>query len=212
VYALLDQNRDAYRFLFQHGHAFVAVSQSIVEAIVRLGAPRARVLLNPSGVDCRSRLVGDGKLFDACRSLARALRVEDRVDFLGPLSHRDVAEELQRSRALVQHSIVAPSGDAEGTPNSIVEAGASAVPVVATRHAGILDAVVHGETGYLVDEHDVDAMAQFMIKLVDDPILARDLGIAARSHVTTRTLRSRDWRSCCTRRSRTRVGRARTHR
>ena len=46
-----------------------------------------------------------------------------------------------------------------------LEAGAAGLPIVATRHAGIPDVVIQGETGFLVDEHDVDGMAQRMLRL-----------------------------------------------
>ena len=56
------------------------------------------------------------------------------------------------------------------------EAGASALPVVATRHAGIPDVVIEDETGFLVDERDVQGMANHMRRLIDDPVLAGEMG------------------------------------
>ena len=83
----------------------------------------------------------------------------------------------------VQHSVEAAGGDREGTPVSVMEAGASGLPVVATRHGGIPDVVVDGETGFLVNEHDTDAMAAAMCRLVSEPALAARLGCAARDRV-----------------------------
>ncbi len=68
-------------------------------------------------------------------------------------------------------------------PNSILEAGAAGLPVVATRHAGIVDSVVEGETGFLVDERDVDGMADRMCRLLDDPQLCRTMGAKAKQHI-----------------------------
>jgi glycosyltransferase involved in cell wall biosynthesis len=90
---------------------------------------------------------------------------------------------MQSAAVFVQHSVVAPDNDHEGTPVAILEAGASGLPVVATRHAGIPDVVKEGETGYLVDEGDTDAMARYMIQLAKNPDLARRLGAAAREHI-----------------------------
>ena len=90
---------------------------------------------------------------------------------------------MESARAFVQHSVEAPSGDAEGTPVAVLEAGASGLPVVATRHAGIPDVVIEGKTGLLVEEHDVAGMADAMLRLIDDPPLAANLGAAARDHV-----------------------------
>jgi colanic acid/amylovoran biosynthesis glycosyltransferase len=68
---------------------------------------------------------------------------------------------------------------------AVLEAGASGLPVIATRHAGIPDVVVEGETGLLVDERDVSGMARHMIRLLREPELAGRLGAAAREHVAT---------------------------
>ena len=92
-------------------------------------------------------------------------------------------EEMRRVRCFVQHSVEAASGDCEGTPVAIIEAGATGLPVVATRHGGIPDVVIEGETGFLVDEHDVDGMAHCMLRLAEDPALAGRLGEAARARI-----------------------------
>jgi glycosyltransferase involved in cell wall biosynthesis len=131
----------------------------------------------------RLRMVGNGPLLDACRDLARGLGVVSAVTFLDAQPPSVIQEEMRHARAFVQHSIEAPSGDSEGTPVAILEAGASGLPVVATRHAGIPDVVIEDRTGLLVDEHDIAAMAEAMIRLIDDPALAARLGAAGRDHV-----------------------------
>jgi colanic acid/amylovoran biosynthesis glycosyltransferase len=83
----------------------------------------------------------------------------------------------------VQHSVVASDGNSEGMPNSILEASASGLPVVATRHAGIPEVVLDGETGFLVEERDVEGMARQMARLVMEPALAEELGRAGRKRM-----------------------------
>ena len=83
----------------------------------------------------------------------------------------------------MQHSVRASDGDSEGTPVAVLEAGAAGLPVVATRHAGIMDVVVDGETGLLVDEGDVDGMARCMVQLAREPDVAARLGEKARNHI-----------------------------
>ena len=134
--------------------------------------------------DAQLLMVGDGPLLGVCQRMAGALGLGGSVRFLGPLPHRQLADLLRGARAFVQHSVTAPSGESEGTPVAILEAGASGVPVVATRHGGIPDIVIDGETGFLVNEGDIDAMADRMIGLALDPGLAGRLGARARSHVT----------------------------
>jgi colanic acid/amylovoran biosynthesis glycosyltransferase len=133
--------------------------------------------------DAEMRMIGGGPLLAGCRQLASELGVQDRVTFLGPQPAAVVREEMRRARCVVQHSVEAPSGDSEGTPVSIIEAGATGLPVISTRHAGILDVVVEGETGFLVEEHDVAGMGQYMLRIARDPELAARLGQAARHRV-----------------------------
>ena len=76
----------------------------------------------------------------------------------------------------VQHSVVSFTGDKEGTPVSILEASAAGLPVVSTVHAGIPDVIVNNESGLLVDEFDVDSMANNMIILFENRKLAQKFG------------------------------------
>jgi len=132
------------------------------------------------------RMIGDGPLTADCRRLARDLGIEQSVTFLGEQPSAIVRKELRSARCFVQHSVVAESGDSEGTPVAILEAGATGLPTVATRHAGIPDVVIDGKTGFLVDEYDVDSMAQQMVRLAEDPALAARLGGAARTRIEDR--------------------------
>jgi len=129
------------------------------------------------------RMVGEGPLLEQCRRLVGELAVGNAVSFLGAQPHAVVREEMKRARCFVQHSIEAPSGDCEGTPVGILEAGASALPVVSTLHAGIPDVIVDGKTGFLVPERDVGAMADRMLRLAKDPELAQTLGRAGRERI-----------------------------
>lgn len=131
----------------------------------------------------RLQMIGDGDLLEACQHLACALGVADAVEFCGAQPHDAVARAMFCARAFVQHSIQAGDGDSEGTPVAILEAGASGLPVVATHHTGINDAVVHGETGFLVNEGDVDAMAKYILQLAQEPETAACLGRAARARI-----------------------------
>jgi glycosyltransferase involved in cell wall biosynthesis len=90
---------------------------------------------------------------------------------------------MREVRGFVQHSLVAPDGDSEGSPVAVMEAQLSGLPVVATRHAGIPEVVLEGESGFLVDEGDVAAMAVAIAKLIKDPALAARLGDCGRRRV-----------------------------
>jgi glycosyltransferase involved in cell wall biosynthesis len=133
--------------------------------------------------DARLTIIGDGPLRAVCLHLAEYFGVADAVSFPGSLSHEAVAEAMSTARAFVQHSVCCLDNTREGTPNAVLEAQASGLPVVATRHAGIKDVVAEGETGFLVDERDVGGMADAMLRLAQDPALAARLGAAGRQRV-----------------------------
>jgi len=141
-----------------------------------------RLVLNACP-EARLRMVGDGPLLTPCRALAESLGVRDAVEFTGRLAHPEVATALAGARAFVQHSVGTPEVKCEGTPVSVLEAGASGLPAVATRNGGIPDVVLDGRTGFLVDERDVDGMAGRMIELAQDAALAGRLGRAARERI-----------------------------
>ena len=131
----------------------------------------------------RLRMIGDGPLWNECRELAQTLGVADAVEFMGTQTHASVSREMHQARCFVQHSVEAASGDCEGTPVGILEAGGSGLPVISTRHSGIPDIVIEGETGFLVDERDVEGMARHMLRMAEDPALAARLGQAARKRI-----------------------------
>ncbi|MDZ7619695.1 MAG: glycosyltransferase, partial [Patescibacteria group bacterium] len=133
--------------------------------------------------EVRLTMVGDGPLLGPCQNLAEAIGVRDAVQFRSVLSPPEVAAEMRRVRAFVQHSLTAINGDSEGTPVAVVEAQCCGLPVVATRHAGIPDVVVDGLTGNLVDECDVESMADRMLRLAQDAHAAGTMGQAARARV-----------------------------
>jgi glycosyltransferase involved in cell wall biosynthesis len=128
-------------------------------------------------------MIGDGPLRPAVERLISALHIEDRVHLLGAHDHAYVAESMQSAAVFMQHSVIAPNGDREGTPVAVLEAGAAAIPVVATRHEGIADVVSDGETGLLVEEGDVEGMAAAVADLLSDRQRARKLGQAARKRI-----------------------------
>jgi glycosyltransferase involved in cell wall biosynthesis len=113
-------------------------------------------------------LAGEGELKDSLRALAAELGLAGDVFFTGRCER--VAELLGVS------DICVLSSTAEGFSNSILEYMAAARPVVATDVGGAREAVVEGETGYLVSAGDDEAMAARLIALLDDPEKARRMG------------------------------------
>jgi colanic acid/amylovoran biosynthesis glycosyltransferase len=127
--------------------------------------------------------VGGGELEESCRALICDRGLSRNVYMHGAQGSDFVVGLLQEASLFVQHSVTARDGDTEGLPVGILEAMASALPVVSTRHSGIPEAILHNVTGQLVDEHDVEGMADAMIKMFDYPERAAMMGAAGRERI-----------------------------
>lgn len=135
-------------------------------------------------------MVGDGPLLRNCRQWVRDNGLEDAVTFAGVQTRAAVSRLMANSRVFVQHSLTASDGDTEGLPLAVLEAGAHGLPVVATRHAGIPDAVENGRHGFLVEEGDIAGMAECMARLAGDATVAAQMGSAFRERVVAQFSRN----------------------
>ncbi|HEU4435681.1 MAG TPA: glycosyltransferase [Pyrinomonadaceae bacterium] len=120
-------------------------------------------------------IAGEGELLDATRELARSLGIADRTFFIGRC--QDVGSVLSISDVCVL------SSSSEGFSNAILEYMAAGRPVVATDVGGAREAVVHGETGYLVPSGDHEQMAGHIISLLLDQDTASSMGESGRRRV-----------------------------
>ncbi|MEV6488410.1 glycosyltransferase [Actinoplanes sp. NPDC051633] len=121
-------------------------------------------------------VIGSGPLEAELRRQAGRLD----VTFLGNLPPGDVTRHLAASKMLAAPSRTAADGDTEGLPTTILEAAALGLPVVATRHSGIPEAVKDGETGLLGPEGDPRVLAGNIGRLLADPGLRSKLGSRGR--------------------------------
>lgn len=133
--------------------------------------------------DARLHLFGEGPLQEALRGESAALGLGDAVRFRGVLPPAELRRELARAHMALQPSVRGADGSVEGVPNGILEAMASALPVVGSRHGGIPEAVVDGETGLLVPEGDPEALGEALLALAGDPPRRQALGAAGRRRV-----------------------------
>jgi len=121
-------------------------------------------------------LAGKGELYNVCVNLVRQYGLENKIIFLGVISPDEYREILCESLGFVQHSIIAENGDTEGTPLAILEASAAGLPVISTFHAGIPDVIENEKSGFLCEEHDIEEMAINMIRLIENPAFAKEMG------------------------------------
>ena len=144
---------------------------------------RAVAELSRRNIPVRYTIVGRGPLRESLESLARELGVEDLVRFSGGLSHDAVRRMMSDSDVLIAPSVTAQDGDIEGTPAAILEAHASGLPVVATRHSGIPEIVEEGKSGFLIREGSVDELADRLVSLAESESLRESMGMAGRAAV-----------------------------
>jgi colanic acid/amylovoran biosynthesis glycosyltransferase len=137
------------------------------------------------GSDAELAIVGDGPLRPELEALANRLGLSDRVAFRGALPHSEISEELSRADVFALPSVVAVDGDMEGIPVSIMEAMASGVPVIATRHSGIPELIEDGRSGLLADERDPHGLAVRLARMAREPELRRTCASHARLAVET---------------------------
>lgn len=127
--------------------------------------------------------IGDGPLRTELEALATKLL--HRYRFLGLQPPEVVRSWMNRARLLAAPSVTASQGDSEGLPNVVLEAQAMALPVVSTVHAGIPEAVIHGETGFLTSERDSEGLAEYSLQLLKDPDLWQRFSLQGQEHVRT---------------------------
>lgn len=184
IYAPYGPNKD----FFEASPSFENQQFLAVGRFVDKKAPYYTILafseVLPDFPEAKLKMAADGPLFSMCKNLVKYLGIEKSVYFLGAVNHETVKNMMDQSLAFVQHSIVAENGDSEGTPVAVLEAGAAGLPVVATRHAGIVDVVLDEETGLLVDEHDVKGMTNAMKSILRDTLNAKKMGGKARERVS----------------------------
>ena len=128
-------------------------------------------------------IIGDGELKPELQKQIKALGLENKVKLLGALPREEAFKVLQDKSVFVQHSVAALTGDQEGFAISLAEAQMFKIPVVSTIHNGITENVIHGETGFLVQEYDYETMAQYIIELIKDNTLCKRFGEAGRQHI-----------------------------
>jgi len=120
------------------------------------------------GVD----LVGTGPTFEKLQALAKLLRLDGRIKFLG--DRHDVPALLASSQAFIL------STHYEGLPISIMEAMRAGLPVIATDVSGIKEEVAHEETGLLTPPRDAPALARALDCLLESAPRRAQMGRAAR--------------------------------
>jgi len=128
-------------------------------------------------------IAGEGPLLAELQNLARELKIAERVSFTGFVSQKQLREIYYRSQIFVHPSQTGRDGNQEGVPNSMLEAMATGLPVFATEHGGIPEAIESGVSGVLVPERDDEALVRALLNATQDPSFLSRIGHAGASAV-----------------------------
>ena len=119
-------------------------------------------------------IAGDGPLAATLQAQAERLGVP--VRFTGFLSPGALKDLLYQTHIFLHPSESTETGDQEGVPNSVLEAMATGLPVLATSHGGIPEAIESERTGLLVPEGDLAGLVAGLNRLASESELAKQLG------------------------------------
>jgi glycosyltransferase involved in cell wall biosynthesis len=147
---------------------------------------RAFAIFKKDNPEAEFFIAGKGPLQPELEMLAAGLGIYKDVHFVGFLSQPKLLELYASSHLFLHPSETSPNHDQEGVPNSVLEAMATGLPVAATQHGGIPEAVDHGRTGWLVPEEDHVALANAMQEIAHSPGLLTEMGLRAREVVIKR--------------------------
>ena len=143
-------------------------------------ALRAFVEVKKTHPSAEFHIAGDGPMRVELEALARELDVGQSVYFHGFVDQEQLARLASEAHIFLHPSQMGVDGNREGIPNAMLEAMSTGLPVVATRHGGIPEAVTSGESGFLVDEGDIEAVVEASLDLMSDTALYRQCAQGAR--------------------------------
>jgi glycosyltransferase involved in cell wall biosynthesis len=132
------------------------------------------------GKDFECQIIGNGPLEESLKEQAALLGVDQRVSITGPKAEGEIKRLFERSRMFVLSCTRAEDGAMDNLPTVIMEAMAAGLPVVSTDVAAVSEMIADEETGFIVPERDSGALAQKMACLLENPELARAMGMRAR--------------------------------
>jgi D-inositol-3-phosphate glycosyltransferase len=156
--------------------------EAVADLVRRPGFDDVRVLLAGGDSGDGARQAGHpagerGRL----EEMAARLGVADRLRFLGPVPHAELADLYALA------DVCAVPSRTESFGLVALEAQASGTPVVAAAVGGLLDIVEHGVTGYLVEGRDAAAYADRLARVLDDTLLRRTMSDSARERAAQLT-------------------------
>ncbi len=136
----------------------------------------ACALLRQRGHGFRCEIIGEGPLVGELQARIHRQDLREHVHLAGPKTQAEIAAHLSKATVLALPCRIDPDGAMDNLPTVVMEAMASALPVISTNIGGISEMVRDGETGLLVAQNDPAATADALSRLINDIELARSFG------------------------------------
>ena len=145
---------------------------------------RAFEIARSRGLKANLVLVGNGPLKVACELLRLRSQYRDSITILDSIPPEQAQRLYLESDIYTQHNVTGElTNQAEGFGVSMLEAMAAGLPFVGTKSGGVVESVVDGVTGFLNEPGDVEAQANSLMELANNPDLRQQMGEAGRKRV-----------------------------
>lgn len=131
--------------------------------------------------ESRLRLIGEGRERPVFQAMATELGLDTRIRFEGTMPHAQVADVVRHSAVAVLVSKTGIDGSQEAFGLAAIEASACGIPIIVSRHGGLPETVDDGESGLVVPEASVDALADALNQLLSSGAMREKMGIAGRA-------------------------------
>jgi colanic acid/amylovoran biosynthesis glycosyltransferase len=133
--------------------------------------------------ELRYSIVGDGPERTYLELLVHQYGLQDKVTFHGWKSQDEIVVLLNKSHISLLPSRRADDGNEEGIANALKEAMAMGLIAIGTWHAGTPELIEHGKSGFLVPEKDVYQLVQTIDRILKNPEMWKEIGLAARKKI-----------------------------
>ena len=161
---------------------------TIARLVEKKGIPSSimafkKVVTNCDNYKLEYNIIGDGEKKGEYKRLIAEQGLKGQVNLLGLKSQEEIIKIIYDSHIFILPSVTANDGDMEGTPVSIMEAMATAMPVISTYHSGIPELIKDGVSGFLVPEKNIELLADKILYVINHPESWSKIGISARKFV-----------------------------
>lgn len=143
----------------------------------------AKVITQHPNLNIEYNIIGVGCLQDYLQELIHSLNMSGKINLLGRKNQQEIIEILNTSHIFIAPSVTAKDGNQDAPVNTLKEAMAMGLPVIASLHGGIPELVQDNISGFLVPERDADAIAEKIMYLIEHQDVWLKIGKAARSFV-----------------------------